>query len=126
MKNKLDLVFFIALIGIIIISLTGCNSKHCIKYNNDKYGDFEYCFDNTKSEIEGVPVFTDEEKGESILGVDLGFLEDIGNTLQSFLKPGTLNYEEKTYSEFPISETRIEKINRLLNELKRRNINAKK
>lgn len=114
--NKLYIIL------ILIILLIGCNAKHCIKYNNDIYGDFEYCFDATKSKIEKTPVWTDLTKDESIIGVKPGFLDKIGDLLGDILKPSTLNYKEKTYSKPPIIESRVNKINRLIKETQRRGI----
>jgi hypothetical protein len=82
MKEIIKNLFMFFLI-IFILSLTllcSCNSKHCIKYENDKYGNFEYCYDATSTEIEGVPVFTNENK-DSLIAVEEGFLDKIKNTL---------------------------------------------
>ena len=114
MKN----ILFICIIFMLVI-LSGCNVKHCIKYENEKYGDFEYCYDATASEIEGAPVLTNEDD-VSLIGVESSFLGLIGDKLSSFLIPKTLNYEKKTYSDIP--ENKLNKIKRLLKELERRKI----
>ena len=119
LKSFFVVIFF-------IVAILGCDMKHCIKYHNDTYGDFEYCLDNTKSEIEKAPVLTDVEKDKSIVGVEMGFLDKIGDVLGDILKPNTLNYKENTYSNPLIPEARLEKINRLLDEFRGRDINNAK
>jgi len=117
MKNVLFILFLLMLI---MIMLNGCNAKHCIKYENEEYGNFEYCYNATASEIEGTPVLTNED-GVSLVGVESSFLGLIGDKLSSFLIPETLNYKEKTYNGIP--ENKLDKIKRLLKELERREIN---
>lgn len=108
----------ILIIGIILI---GCNVKHCIKYENREYGNFEYCYDAAKSEIERAPVMTDQSSGTSIIGIGFDLLDQLGDALGGVLASKTLNYESsKSY------EPKLKRIKRLLNEYKRRNYNAKK
>lgn len=105
---------YILLIFIMFLTiLCGCNAKHCIKYENDQYGNFEYCYDANSSEIEGTPVFSNDNN-DSLIAVEDSFLDKIKNTLINDLLPSTLNYSKRE------SKSKLKELKNLLDELERR------
>lgn len=104
----------------LIVVIAGCNAKHCVKYENENYGNFEYCYDITASEIEGTPVFTNADANASLITVEESLLDKIKNKLTSWLLPSTLNYKSTT------NKSKVKEIKKLLEELERRKSNANK
>jgi hypothetical protein len=72
----------ILLISIIVL-LVSCNAKHCITYNSEKYGSMEYCFDSTKSNVEGTDVFSNKE--DSVAIIETSLLDKIENFIKDKL-----------------------------------------